>query len=332
MTGPARLADVLQRARDHDASQFVTQAEVIATPGAGMVTVDLDGPQTWPHIGSYGPVVGHVVVLAGGPGWWVCLGSPSGTAAGGGGGAPAAHSHAEGDVNGLIADLAALTGALTGKVDTGDARLGDARPWTLHSGSPSAGQVPTWSSTTSRYEPATPATGGSGGTVDSPVRAALFAGAARTQTPVVEAQLTTAYTGLAAGDYFMRAQMTVVEDTDAMWSTAFDFLRVVLPVAGRWDVEWFVHSSATTGLAAAKVLLNVPNATAVQTAVTQRSVMTATGFPGGEGNPVQIRRSRRFAANDTLAFALYSSVAFGLPVDVFGGIRTGITVRWAGPK
>lgn len=333
MTGPSRLADALQRARDADASQFVTQAAVTATPGGGMVTVDLDGPQTWPHIGSYSPVVGHVVVLAGGPGWWVCLGSPSGAAAGGGGGAPAAHSHAEADVSGLTADLAALTDAVAGKVANTDGRLSDVRAWSLYDPAtvPSAGQVPTWSAGSGRYVPGTPAAGGGGGTVDSTVRTALFGAASRTSAPVCEAQLVTAYTNLAAGDYVMLGNMALVgPDPDAMFSGTAEGYRVTAPVGGRYDVEWAWSATAAAGATiAAKVVKNYPGGTPAQKL--NSAVLSDARTTPGEGTS-RIRSTVALATGDYLGFMLYSSVQFSMPVTTFGGIRTRLVVRYIGPN
>lgn len=358
-----RLRDTLSDQRETSERSFFAQA-VVRAVGATTVDVQLPGAEhllTVPRLGSYPPTIGDVVWLAGPPGSWTAFGAlaPRGTPTGGGtgGGAPAPHTHAQGDVTGLTADLAAIrdtaatlagqvdqkadatatSQALDGKVDTSDPRLTDARAWLLHSGAPADGQVPTFDQAAGVYVPATPATtpptGDGGEGVDSVVRTALFGAATRTEAPALEAQLTTPYTNLAAGDYLISGNMSVVgDDPDQMWSTSFAFHRVILPIAGRYDVEWAPFSSATAGVAAAKVLLNVPNSTTPATAVTTRSVLTAVGHPAGEGTPVAIRRSRRFAAGDTLAFAVYSSVAFGMPVDYFGGIRTALAVRWAGPR
>lgn len=85
MTAPRRLAAALQRARDDDAQQHVTQATVTAVQ-ATTVTVDMGGDtSTWPILRSCPTLTaGDVVWLMGPPGAWVCVG-PTGAPNGSGG-------------------------------------------------------------------------------------------------------------------------------------------------------------------------------------------------------------------------------------------------------
>lgn len=77
--GPTRLADVLTQRRTEDGQSYFTTAQVVAGSTATEVAVDMDGaPQRWPFVAGYTPRVRDAVVLGGGPGWWVCLGSISG--------------------------------------------------------------------------------------------------------------------------------------------------------------------------------------------------------------------------------------------------------------
>lgn len=151
-----------------------------------------------------------------------------------------------------------------------------------------------------------------------------------TDLPMVEARLTAAYTALPTGDYLMVGNMTPGPDPFGMWSTAFNFYRVVAPATGRYDIEWCPFLLLFSGSAAAKVLLNVPNGTAGNTAVQNYSRLSATALPTGEGAPVNIRRTVALNAGDALAFAVFGSGQFDMPVSRFGGLETRLTVRYVG--
>ncbi|GAA4845454.1 hypothetical protein GCM10023201_40860 [Actinomycetospora corticicola] len=78
-TGADKLADKLNQRRAEDHQSTFTTAQVVAGSTDRQVAVDMDGDtQLWPFVAGYTPRSGDAVVLGGGPGWWVCLGSISG--------------------------------------------------------------------------------------------------------------------------------------------------------------------------------------------------------------------------------------------------------------
>lgn len=159
--------------------------------------------------------------------------------------------------------------------------------------------------------------------------------AATVVRPVLDARLTTAYTGLASGDYVMSGNMTVDVDSHTMWtnSAGTNGYKITIPTGwgGRYEVDWHFVSQATTGFGGAKVLLNRPQGTAANLSVQNYSIFSNHNTAAtGEGTQVHVRGSRVFAAGDNLALTVYSSVTFTMPVTLFGGIRTQVVVRYVG--
>lgn len=75
---PQNLADSILRVRNDLADTLFAQAEVIADSGRGVRVNMLGTNSTWPCLSSYTPIVGDIVLMAGSPGSWVCLGSLEG--------------------------------------------------------------------------------------------------------------------------------------------------------------------------------------------------------------------------------------------------------------
>jgi len=256
---------------------------------------------------------------------------------------PTTHAHAIGDLP--VASSGTLS--TTQLVRADDARLSDTRTpaaLTVVDGSVSASAAIAESklalasdavaATPSRRTLGTGATQAAPGNhthtyLDQVVRTHLFGAVGYTEAPVLEMELTSQFTNLASADYLMGSQMTALVDTHTMLSTAFPFYRAVVPVAGRYDVEWVWHGTALP--MAAKVCKNVPNGSTGGQAATGYSVMTQSQTAGAEQN-VRIHQTVRLAAGDTLAFGLWCAATFNILVNPWGQARTRFAVRYVGPK
>lgn len=76
---PRGLADVITRMRNELAQSMFAQAVVVSSTTRGITVTMYGSNSTWPYLHSYTPRVGDVVIMAGSPGSWVCLGTISPT-------------------------------------------------------------------------------------------------------------------------------------------------------------------------------------------------------------------------------------------------------------
>lgn len=163
------------------------------------------------------------------------------------------------------------------------------------------------------------------------LRTELFGSSVRTRPPAVEVRLGAPGYQQNGGDIFAQGGWVANVDTDNMFRGAgttsvgdSGYDRIVTPIAGRYQVDFWAESDAVTGTQANKVTMN-------GRAVNTSSICSDINRAGGEGTPLHCSANMVMAAGTILYWSTFSDTLTTFRSQWYG-IYTKIVVRWVGPR
>jgi hypothetical protein len=164
------------------------------------------------------------------------------------------------------------------------------------------------------------------------LRTELFGGPTRTRAPSLEIRGPTYTQNAGTGDIFAQGGWTAFNgDLDSMLRTAGStsvgdspYDRIVIPIAGRYEVDFWAESDAVTGTQACKVTLN-------SRTVNTSSIASDLNRAGGEGTPLHASANLILAAGNVLYWSTFTDTNTTWRSQWYG-IYTKIVVRWVGPR
>ena len=164
------------------------------------------------------------------------------------------------------------------------------------------------------------------------LRAELFGGTTRTRAPALEIRGPTYTQNAGTGDIFAQGGWSAFNgDLDSMLRSAGStsvgdspYDRIVIPIAGRYEVDFWAESDAVTGTQACKVTLN-------SRTVNTSSICSDLNRAGGEGTPLHASANLILAAGNVLYWSTFTDTNTTWRSQWYG-IYTKIVVRWIGPR
>lgn len=167
-----------------------------------------------------------------------------------------------------------------------------------------------------------------------------FGGPTRTQPPLCEVRLATAYSNAAKTDAYAGSNWAANTDTDTMFTLAGQagtggwtaYSRIRIPITGRYLITYQVTSAGTTAHnAAIKVMARTDN---LQPTVAANSIATdfCVAAASTEGGTPHLTLSELLTAGTYIYWTTWRSVTGNINTTNFGGIKTKIVVQYTGPN
>lgn len=161
----------------------------------------------------------------------------------------------------------------------------------------------------------------------------------RTQRPVCEVRLTSAYTNGANADTYAQTGWGADTDTDSMFFAAntssgtgySPYARIRLPLGGRWFLDF---QAISAGTAAHNVGCKIMAKTGTgQPTVANNSIASFFGPAAAstEGGPAHAWTHERLASGVFIYWATFRTTSGQFKINNFGGIKTKIQAVYLGP-